>query len=360
MERSAAVDASVGLADREASHDQRLRVLDGWRGISILLVLACHMLPLGPKAWDLNECAGLMGMSIFFTLSGFLITSTLIRSPNVPTFLIRRFARIIPLAWLASLVYLAMQGMSADHYFNTLLFTVNYRFEYLTPLTSPFWSLCVEVHFYLTVALLVGMLGVRALLLLPVIGFAVTLIRVQQGAHVGIETHLRVDEILAGASLALVWSGMLGGRVGQKIANLLRTCPLILAGIVFVVSSHSVGNGLMYARPYLGAMVVGITLFTPARPRPILTSRALRYIAEISFALYVIHPVTRFGWLSSGDTVERYLKRPLCFVITFALAHLSTFHFERHCIAVGKWLSAKWNRSESPLPNVGHTVRETA
>ena len=57
---------------------ERLPALDGLRAISILLVLACHMLPLGPKVLQLNEAAGAMGMSLFFALSGFLIVSGLI------------------------------------------------------------------------------------------------------------------------------------------------------------------------------------------------------------------------------------------------------------------------------------------
>jgi peptidoglycan/LPS O-acetylase OafA/YrhL len=59
------------------SSTARLPVLDGLRAISILLVLAAHMLPLGPKVLRLNETAGPMGMSLFFALSGFLITSGL-------------------------------------------------------------------------------------------------------------------------------------------------------------------------------------------------------------------------------------------------------------------------------------------
>jgi peptidoglycan/LPS O-acetylase OafA/YrhL len=72
--------------------------LDGWRGISILCVLAAHLLPLGPKAWQLNATAGPMGMALFFTLSGFLITHFLLNHAGVLDFLIRRFFRIVPLA----------------------------------------------------------------------------------------------------------------------------------------------------------------------------------------------------------------------------------------------------------------------
>ena len=56
---------------------KRIPLLDGWRATSILLVLGSHLLPLGPKVLGLNEAAGAMGMALFFTLSGFLITQFL-------------------------------------------------------------------------------------------------------------------------------------------------------------------------------------------------------------------------------------------------------------------------------------------
>ncbi|MGV8988682.1 MAG: acyltransferase family protein [Cypionkella sp.] len=71
--------------------------LDGIRAMSILLVLAAHLLPLSPARFELNGMAGLMGMSLFFCLSGFLITRFLFEHPDVRTFLIRRIARIYPL-----------------------------------------------------------------------------------------------------------------------------------------------------------------------------------------------------------------------------------------------------------------------
>ncbi|UUZ49860.1 hypothetical protein LP420_06870 [Massilia sp. B-10] len=40
-----------------ANHPQLLRALNGWRGLSIVMVLAAHLLPLGPKTWQLNYSA---------------------------------------------------------------------------------------------------------------------------------------------------------------------------------------------------------------------------------------------------------------------------------------------------------------
>jgi peptidoglycan/LPS O-acetylase OafA/YrhL len=58
----------------------------------------------------------------------------------------------------------------------------------------------------------------------------------------------------------------------------------------------------------------------------------MAYIARISYAVYIIHHFTLFGWLGSGDVMAKYAKRPISFAITFTLAHISTFHFEKRFI----------------------------
>ena len=70
-----------------------------------------------------------------------------------------------------------------------------------------------------------------------------------------------------------------------------------------------------------------------------LKSRFLVYVAGISYALYVIHPMLAASWLGSGDLIEKYAKRPLLFAALFLLAHLSTGYYERRWIALGKRLA---------------------
>jgi peptidoglycan/LPS O-acetylase OafA/YrhL len=108
----------------------RFVALDGWRGISILLVLAGHLFPLGPKYLKMNECIASLGMAIFFTLSGFLITTTLLYRPSVAEFLIRRLCRIVPLAWLFTLIAVTLAKVSF-HYTAQILFFSN---------LPPFWA----------------------------------------------------------------------------------------------------------------------------------------------------------------------------------------------------------------------------
>lgn len=316
----------------------RLGVLDGWRGISILLVLATHLLPLGPKGWQLNETSGPMGMALFFTLSGFLITRFLLTHDSIPDFLIRRFFRIVPLAWLALALALPLSGTAAADYLPNFLFYANLPPQHLTDIASHFWSLCVEMQFYVGIALVVSVLGRRGIYLLPIVCLAVTLNRVAAGALVDIVTWRRVDEILAGGVLALIHSGHFGDRPKRLVAGLNAYVMFAL----LAVASHPSSGFVNYLRPYIAAALVGTTLFgTPDRLGAVLGSRVLRYIATVSFALYVIHHLLMFTWLGEGDKWIKYLKRPLLFALTFALAHVSTFYYEQRWIEYGKRLSDK-------------------
>jgi peptidoglycan/LPS O-acetylase OafA/YrhL len=318
-----------------------LAVLDGWRGISILLVLAAHLLPLGPKAWRLNEAAALMGMAIFFTLSGFLITSFLLANASISDFLIRRFFRIIPLAWLALLIVFPLAHVAPEFYLPNFLFYANLPPYYLPEITAHFWSLSVEVQFYLTIAIIVGLLGTRGLYLIIILCLAITAYRVAGGAQFAIVTWYRADEILAGGILALIHSGK-AGRPWHVVVPPLGVYVLIGLFMISTLPAAGVAN---YFRPYLAAAMVGSTLVgAPLRLGAILRSGTLRYIAAVSFALYVFHGILANTWLGQGEKLARYLKRPLLVVATFALAHVSTFYYEQRWIAFGRRLSARRSR----------------
>lgn len=304
---------------------------------SILLVLAAHLLPLGPKAWQLNEMAGPMGMALFFALSGFLITRFLLTHASIADFLIRRLCRIVPLAWLTMIVAFPLAGVAARDYLPNFLFYANLPPQHLTEVASHLLSLCVEAQFYVGIALLVVLFGKRGLYLVPLLCVAVTLHRISAGAQVDIVTWRRVDEILAGSMLAMAYAGK-WGRVPEALLSRASVTVLVL---LFAVASHPSSGFANYLRPYLGAALVGRTLFAPPpRLAAFLEGRVLRYIATVSFALYVLHGVLLNTWLGSGDKLVKYLKRPLLLLATFGLAHLSTFYFEQRWIDFGK----RWSK----------------
>ena len=327
-------------------HDAHLPALDGWRGLSILLVLAAHLLPLGPKAWKLNYSAGILGMALFFTLSGFLITSVLLRDQNVLRFLIRRCCRIVPLAWLYFVVALSLSGASALAWLAHFLFYANFPPRQLLPLTLHLWSLCLEMQFYAGVALLVAVLRLRGLWLLPALCLLFSALRAWYGIYASDISYYRVDEILAGCTLALVVHGRWGGALRARLARLPQW-PLLA---LLVLSCLPQGGWLNYVRPYFAAVLVGATILAP-HPRLArgLDQRFLLYLAVLSYALYVMHPLLAASWLGNGDIAEKYAKRPLLLLVLFALAHFSTHYFERWFIERGRLLAGRCGKRAAPF-----------
>jgi peptidoglycan/LPS O-acetylase OafA/YrhL len=179
------------------------------------------------------------------------------------------------------------------------------------------------VQFYAAVGLLC-LIHRRALLAVPLLCLFVTGFRIFSAEPVSIVTWHRVDEILAGGIIALVYCGWLG-RAPQAV---LRWVPVPVAiGVLFACSY---AGPLLYMRPYAGALVLGTAIYNLDRiSARFLINRPARYVAEVSYALYVVHGMLMPTWLGTGQGIGKYLKRPLFFVVTFGVAHLSTFYLER-------------------------------
>lgn len=315
---------------------KRFEVLDGWRGISISLVLAGHLLPIGIKQWQLNGAVAATGMVLFFILSGFLITNILVKDKNVTSFLIRRVMRIFPLAWLVLAITLFFKNASVHQWFSSFFFYANWPPMGLMAETAHYWSLCVEVQFYFLIAMLVYFLRDRAFWLVPIFSIIITLNRMVNGVPMAINTYYRIDEILAGCILALLYNSEFSS-IKSFIGKL---NSFVLLALLFF-SAHPESGYLNYFRPYIAMLLVGSTLFSNSESLFVrfLNNRILFYLASISFALYIIHGVLVDTWLGSGDKIVKYLKRPLLFGVTFTLAHLSTFYFEKYWQDIGKKLS---------------------
>jgi peptidoglycan/LPS O-acetylase OafA/YrhL len=301
--------------------------------------------PLGPHWLQLNFVAGAAGMALFFTLSGFLITQFLAGGMPVSDFLARRLARILPLCWTAVLVLVLWHSYDVATVVRNFLFVANLPPASLLHGGEHLWSLGVEMQFYVCVALICLILGRRGLYLVPVLCLGVTAARVVAGEHISIVTWHRIDEILAGGIIALIYAGLLGRR-GAKAMERLPVWPF---AILLITCSHPATGPVQYLRPYAAAFLVGASLsHCPPMLRRILVSRPMAYIAEVSYALYVIHGVLSATWLGSGDKAFKYLKRPLLFGATFLLAHISTRYYEQPITRrVRDWTKARRRRREA-------------
>lgn len=153
-----------------------------------------------------------------------------------------------------------------------------------------------------------------------------------------INTPYRADEIFSGAALALIHSDNLG-EVGRWLRTLLTATSSWILAAMLLLASHPSLIFAQYFRPYLAAALVGTTLLQERDGRrfmKLLMHPTLAYVGEISYALYVIHPLTMYGWLGTGSKFIKYAKRPLSFTLSFLGAHISTRHYEKRWISFGK------------------------
>lgn len=320
-------------------------VLDGWRGLGIILVLCAHMLPLGPSSWEFNKMFGRIGMSIFFSLSGFLITTVLIYRPSIKNFLIKRLFRVLPLAWIFLLVVLPLVTTSANEYFSHFLFYENLLPDaFFHRITDHYWSLCIEVQFYIFTAILFLLFKDKGLKLFIPLCLLCTCLRIFLGEPSSHVTFLRIDEVMVGCILALAKEN----NLGSVIPNFLKQVNPLIPICLLPFFCHPGLPNLGYFRAYVAVIVVGSTIYQEkCWISQILKSKILKYLAQISYGLYVIHPLTYHGWLGSGEGIVKYAKRPISFVLTFVLAHLSTFHYEKYWHKLGTNLFLK---PKTPIP----------
>lgn len=322
-----------------------IKSLDGVRAASILLVLAAHTLPLNPIVAGTNDMTALTGMALFFCLSGYLITSIMYQKPYPIPFLIKRVMRIIPAMWLYILVLALVLGRPLTSFWPSLFFVGNYFPINIAHPQSHLWSLCVEMQFYVFVAVLVAIGGRKALWALPVLCLVVTALRIDAGAYKNIQTHLRVDEILSGAILALF-----AAHWGDKARQVLKpafvgSSAVVIFGVVLILSSHKDwGGDLNYLRPYIAALFVGSVIFCDLSwVRAVFENRVARYIGRISYALYIWHPLMIFGFMNEGSSAVRYLiKRPISYVLTWVASHLSTTYWEAYWQRKAKGWAARF------------------
>ncbi|MGA0609829.1 acyltransferase family protein [Caldimonas sp. KR1-144] len=307
-----------------SSGEEYLPALDGLRAVSILLVVFSH---LGLE----RIVPGNLGVTIFFFISGFIITRMLLREAqarddiSLPAFYTRRVFRLAP----ALFVYLALTVAAFAALGNpipgrdvvaALLYFANYYHIYFNwgdqtveqPL-SIMWSLAVEEHFYILFPFIVLLLRRRLKLLLGVlVGVCVVALawRFAVVSAIGIEqlntirtseaTDTRIDSIAYGCLVAvfLAVSNATNSAAAARIVRGLGSWPMVIVG----------GAGLMlfsllYRDPTFretwrysiqGLALIPVFAHLFARPPSGLLNAALTqplmvYCGKISYSLYLYH-----------------------------------------------------------------------
>ncbi|MGY1734533.1 acyltransferase family protein [Geodermatophilus sp. SYSU D00684] len=356
----------------------RYPALNGLRALAALAVVTTHAaFWSGSYTPDLGGFALArldVGVAVFFTLSGFLLSQPLFRAaaegrpaPRTAAFLWRRALRILPAYWLCvalALLFLpGNQDATPGDWLRFLTLTQIYSRDWHAEGLDHAWSLCTEVAFYLLLPLLVrGLLAVcggwrparlvAALGVLSVLGSVWSLWAASDPlvlASLTLWLPAYLPWFAAGMATAILTVSPPGWgpvRLAHVLASSPWTCWAGAAALFWVAASPLTGS-VAIDQPLTGAQVVvkhalytGVAALalvplvlgdqTAGRARRFLASRPMHWAGEISYGVFLFHllllvtfwdlfahplPVVLGGTLvvsvAAAAVSYRFLERPL-------------------------------------------------
>lgn len=311
----------------------RLAYLDGWRGVSLVLVLVGHFT-------DLSRWVAPFGVEMFFVLSGRLMAELLIvRRQPLRIFLWRRMTRVWPALW--AYIGLVASGLAVAAWWGdrrnviagalaSLTFTQNYVSAHVSvPYFDHHWSLAVEEHCYLLLALLAAIAARRSVaaaalaLLVTALawlsGWTQVVVIGDDPYFTYLQTDTRAGSVLLPFALHLAAQSR-RGRAG--LTHLPWLAPVALASAAVCAAATPIGP-LRYTAG-TAALALGVVAIdtAPAMLRRWLMLPWLTWIGAASFSLYL--------WQQPFMMLARAGAPPLpCLAAALAVGLWSFYRVER-------------------------------
>lgn len=340
--------------------------LDGLRAFAVLAVVIYHL----NTDW---APGGLLGVGIFFVLSGYLITDILAsqwernRRFDMADFWIRRARRLLP-AMFVMVAVVSLWSLFGDHSRLSalagdipaaLLYVSNWwfifhkvsYFESFGP-ASPLghlWSLAVEEQFYLIWPLLL-LLGLKflpkrgqlavwilSLSLISALLMALLYIPGEDPSRVYYGTDTRIFALLVGAALAVVWpSAKLKSQVSPPALTFLDTAGaislLLLIWLVWHTNEYQtfLYRGGMLIIAIITTILIAVLAHPASRLAAIIGCKPLRWLGKRSYGLYLWHyPVIILSTPQVNTDDPSILKAIIQVAVSLALAELSWRYVEQ-------------------------------
>jgi peptidoglycan/LPS O-acetylase OafA/YrhL len=343
---------------------RHIPALDGLRGIAILTVMVYHLEKLAPDFHEVTK-GGFLGVDIFFVLSGFLITSILLKEHgktgkiNLKNFYLRRLFRLIPAYWLFLSVLYVFGAYLLPPQESALIYS-NYNFPiaffYFTNWNRAAadggvagnldhtWSLSIEEQFYIIWSLVLFFAFTekrsrRAIFTLTLASVALIIFwrmaRALTGTTADIlyySTDTRIDALLIGcaASMVYMWKLIPASFFRSVYFDLIALAAYITAALVFFNSSyHDVSLYTAHLPLFTTATAIIILWLMTREKTPVhflLENKILQWVGKISYGLYLWHYLMYEFSKKTFSAVEVQIVAGLA--LAFAVSALSYYLVE--------------------------------
>lgn len=362
--------------------------LDGIRAIAVIMVLAYHLKLALFKS-------GFLGVTVFFVLSGYLITGILISEVeeegtiDLKNFWLRRIRRLVPAVMSMAVVIIFVSAVV-----NRVIFTKGCK-DFLASVLgfnnwwqifnkvsyfeaagvpSPFthcWSLAIETQFYLIYPLILlgiyklaksrgegrakrGLLfaGVTLLLALISVILMIVLFDPQQDAsRVYYGTDTRAFSLLFGALLAILWEYQMVPRRLSASVNMVLGSVSFAVLLVMTIAINGSSNFWYRGGQFVGTILTVLVIYTVSGRKTwlsrFLSNPVLKWIGDRSYSIYLWHyPIILL--ISKGIKASWWITL-IEIVLSVVLAELSYRFIEtpiRHGI-IGEYLNILRSRPKS-------------
>lgn len=362
--------------------------LDGIRAIAVIMVLAYHLKLALFKS-------GFLGVTVFFVLSGYLITGILISEVeeegtiDLKNFWLRRIRRLVPAVMSMAVVIIFVSAVV-----NRIIFTKGCK-DFLASVLgfnnwwqifnkvsyfeaagvpSPFthcWSLAIETQFYLIYPLILlgiyklaksrgegrakrGLLfaGVTLLLALISVILMIVLFDPQQDAsRVYYGTDKRAFSLLFGALLAILWDYRMVPRRLSASVNMVLGSVSFAVLLVMTIAINGSSNFWYRGGQFVGTILTVLVIYTVLGRKTwlsrFLSNPVLKWIGDRSYSIYLWHyPIILL--ISKGIKASWWITL-IEIVLSVVLAELSYRFIEtpiRHGI-IGEYLNILRSRPKS-------------
>jgi peptidoglycan/LPS O-acetylase OafA/YrhL len=283
-------------AGGDASSLARIAYLDGWRGLAIACVLQGHFMPI--HGFE----SGMLGVDVFFCLSGLLMARLLfVKRTPLKIFYERRFSRIIPVFFLYLftvyvLAYLKGKAINLQEMLSTLTFLRTYYpavpniWTELTVPTGHIWSLNVEEHSYVFMSLLtlVAVIRKRVGLVLLCVGCAMIVTTAYYASHPRIAPDLFGVRTECAASFVMISAGysLIKDRFARFVTPMMPVIALVLSCCCYSDWFPLYGAKSLFA-PILLSFTANHLSEASAAMIKVLCFKPLRLLGFWSYSIYL-------------------------------------------------------------------------